>query len=107
MDVLECYGKIDAHADLSGIGMNFDEQTFAVQCNTSGQVTEVPLSAVEDCEWDIIESVLIGEREPQAMRYITRVCGYYSSVDNWNESKKGEFIDRHAGNYTLEESAFS
>jgi len=32
---------------------------------------------------------------------ITRVVGYFSRVDNWNQSKIGELEDRHAGNYTV------
>jgi hypothetical protein len=31
--------------------------------------------------------------------HITRVCGYYSRVSNWNKSKVGELKDRHNGNY--------
>tara|TARA_Y100000034_G_scaffold126870_1_gene178784 strand:+ start:525 stop:896 length:372 start_codon:yes stop_codon:yes gene_type:complete len=33
--------------------------------------------------------------------HITRVCGYYSRVSNWNKSKVGELKDRHRGNYAV------
>ena len=32
---------------------------------------------------------------------LTRIVGYFSRVDNWNKSKKGELKDRHAGNYSV------
>ena len=35
--------------------------------------------------------------------HMTRVVGYYSRVENWNPSKKGELKDRQKGNYTVEE----
>ncbi|HPJ72694.1 MAG TPA: anaerobic ribonucleoside-triphosphate reductase, partial [bacterium] len=33
---------------------------------------------------------------------LSRVVGYFSRIDNWNRSKKGELSDRHAGNYAVE-----
>lgn len=38
-------------------------------------------------EWDVI--------------HIMRVVGYFSRVQNWNKSKKGELRGRHAGNYSI------
>lgn len=32
---------------------------------------------------------------------ISRVVGYFSRIENWNKSKKGEFVDRQKGNYDL------
>jgi len=33
---------------------------------------------------------------------ITRICGYFSRISNWNASKKGELKDRQAGRYSVE-----
>jgi len=30
---------------------------------------------------------------------MTRVVGYFSRIDNWNDSKKAELNDRQKGNY--------
>ncbi len=32
---------------------------------------------------------------------LTRIVGYFSRLDNWNKSKKGELADRHKGNYKV------
>lgn len=36
--------------------------------------------------------------------HMSRVVGYFSRIDNWNKSKKGELKDRQKGNYSLPES---
>jgi ribonucleoside-triphosphate reductase len=32
---------------------------------------------------------------------ISRVCGYFSKIDQWNKSKTAEFRDRQKGNYKV------
>jgi len=32
---------------------------------------------------------------------ITRVVGYYSKINNWNDGKKIEFVERQRGNYRI------
>lgn len=32
---------------------------------------------------------------------ISKVVGYYSIIDNWNDSKKAEFKDRQRGEYEI------
>jgi len=32
---------------------------------------------------------------------VTRIVGYYSKIENWNKSKRGELNDRHKGNYQV------
>lgn len=34
---------------------------------------------------------------------ISRVVGYYSTINNWNPGKKVEFEDRQKGNYKISE----
>ena len=33
--------------------------------------------------------------------HMSRVCGYFSRLSNWNPSKRGELKDRQKGNYSL------
>jgi len=46
---------------------------------------------------DVIES----RRPSIVLRGVTRIVGYYSSVQNWNRSKVGELRDRAGGSYGL------
>ena len=32
---------------------------------------------------------------------MSRVVGYYSKIENWNDSKKAELEDRQKGNYKI------
>ena len=34
---------------------------------------------------------------------MSRVVGYYSIIENWNESKQAELIDRQKGTYNVAE----
>lgn len=40
----------------------------------------------------------------QPLVYMSRVCGYYSRIGEWNKSKLGELKDRQKGNYGLPSS---
>ena len=33
---------------------------------------------------------------------VTRIVGYYSRIDNWNLSKRGELKDRQGGSYSVQ-----
>ena len=64
--------------------------------------------AVEDASWDDLRGVLLGERPPQVITWMSRVVGYYSSIKraghsgwNWNRSKISELDDRRKGNYAF------
>ncbi len=35
---------------------------------------------------------------------MSRVVGYYSIIENWNDSKKAELIDRQSGDYKISET---
>jgi ribonucleoside-triphosphate reductase len=35
---------------------------------------------------------------------MSRVVGYYSIIENWNDSKKAELSDRQKGNYKLSDN---
>ena len=34
---------------------------------------------------------------------MSRVVGYYSIIENWNESKQAELVDRQKGSYKIDE----
>lgn len=101
MDAANFVACVALHPDLVGIGI--DGSAAVVQYKPSGLLTRVEASAVASYEWEQLEPILCGRSEPQRLRHIARVCGYYSRAENWNKSKIGELHDRHAGAYTLPE----
>lgn len=55
-------------------------------------------SAVLDNEWGVLnKSVVQGKN----VSHITRIVGYFSKIENWNQSKRGELKDRHQGKYSI------
>ena len=102
MDVHDFYDKVEEHEELEGVSIKDDETvSFVVRYKPTGLKTEVELEAIENNDWDKILSVLRGEREPNILYHMTRVVGYYSRTDNWNQSKIGELKARHAGDYAV------
>jgi hypothetical protein len=97
------FDAVEAHPSLRGI--TIDKSTkdglFAVEHIESKLATVLPAGAVEQAEWDLLEEILVGKREPEVLYHMTRVVGYYSRVENWNQSKLGELTDRHLGQYAV------
>ena len=46
-------------------------------------------------------AVLREEIEPEPLRHIARIVGYYSVMRNWNKSKVAEQYDRGLGEYSV------
>lgn len=102
----ELFDAVEAHTDLEGVGILDTYKGPAVQIRhkPSRLTTQFPLAAVANLDWPELESVLIGQREPAVLHSISRVVGYFSRIQNWNESKIGELKDRHKGSYALQEA---
>lgn len=94
------YKTVEEHDSLEGIEIT--EGGFSVRHIDTDIVTFVPVEVIEESEWERIEPVLTLEQEGEALKYMTRVVGYYSSVSNWNESKLGELEDRKKGMYYVD-----
>jgi len=67
----------------------------------TGLVTQIPICMLEKIDEQTMLAILTGEREPQALRFMSRIVGYMSHLDAWNASKIGELRDRHKGNYSV------
>lgn len=63
---------------------------------------EVSLREVLDQGVDVVLDVCLGRRPPRVLTHMTRIVGYFSTVDNWNRSKLAELADRRRGEYRLE-----
>ena len=101
MDCTDFFNKVDAHENLEGVGVDEENGTVIVKTVDGYYKTIVPISAIKDGEWDLIEEVLTGKREPVVLTHMTRVVGYFSATKNWNKSKIGELKDRQKGDYVL------
>ena len=99
MDMTAFFDMVEAASDLEGISIDAD--TVAIGHIPSKTRIEFAPDTVEAHNWEDLYAVITGERNPQVLQHITRVTGYYSQTNNWNESKKGELLDRHKGNYVV------
>jgi len=106
MTVKDFIDKVSAMAEFQIMGWGEDKPDHpyvAIKHLPTALGTTVPLSALEKIDWETLEAVLSGKREPAVLQHISRVVGYFSRIENWNESKLGELHDRHKGNYGLKE----
>ena len=109
MNGLEFYTNIDNHLSLKWFGSHEGETPVGdevyVLNTTTGCVTGIPVEAILDTAWGILEAVLTGIRPARVLKHFTHIVGYYSSVHNWNRSKHAELRGRQAGTYTIDEPA--
>jgi len=105
MDIKEFKTKLEASKDLSGVGMQFNEdkslKNLIIKHNPTNLEVKIPADAVVQADWGTLHDVMIGKREPSVLQHMTRVVGYYSKIENWNASKIGELKDRQSGNYEV------
>lgn len=103
MELKAFFEKVEAHPQLTGLGVDTQDihHCVIVRYEPSQLITRIPVAAIPDFEWGLLEDVLTGLREPQVLQHMTRVVGYFSRVENWNRSKVGELKDRHKGNYAI------
>lgn len=95
---------LDRQPAIEKVGVVFDTSPAVVLKHvTSGLVTQVPISALENIDEQTLLAILTGEREPRALRYMSRIVGYMSHLEAWNASKIGELRDRHKGNYVVDD----
>ncbi len=104
MKPADFFARVEAADALEGLGIDSkdpDAPAFVVKHGPSGLTTRIPVQVLEEVDWDVLEAILTGRREPLALQHMTRVVGYYSRVENWNKSKIGELKDRQRGNYSV------
>ena len=109
MHIDKFYDEINNHQRLDILdivkGDKPSEDYFIIRDNKSDGKFKVIAAAVTENDWDVLEAILIGQRQPLVLEHMTRIVGYYSKVKNWNKSKLGELRDRQAGNYRISEPA--
>jgi hypothetical protein len=102
MEVADFFAKVYDNKDLEGISIDLDSGFVAVHHKPTKICTAIPRAAIEKTDWKTLEEVLVGQRDPEVLYHMTRIVGYYSRVENWNNSKLGEMKARIKGSYGLE-----
>jgi len=98
----EFFEHIEAHSELEGLSFDSEaEPCVFINHTPTGIVTRVPSSVWEGTDWELLDRILTCKREPAVLQHLSRIVGYFSRVDNWNESKLGELRDRHKGQYAV------
>jgi len=104
VDTSKFLDHVEADEELSYAGLDADARTVIIHHKTTQADWSVGAGAVKDNEWETIRAILYGEREPNVLKHMTRIVGYYSSIRNWNKSKIAELADRRKGNYAIPEA---
>jgi hypothetical protein len=99
MVLAEFISSVDNHPNLEGVGR--DDECVVVKHKLSGIKTKIPLSVIESVSWDDLEQIMTEKRSPHTLHHVSRIVGYFSTIENWNQSKKGELAYRHAGDYAV------
>lgn len=103
MKIEDFFKAVNDHEDLEGLDIKQDASNpiFAVRHKQSKMITHAPLQDIESNDWEKLEPILTNADDLNPLFHMTRVVGYYSRTENWNNSKIGELKDRHKGNYAL------
>lgn len=104
MTLTDLFDKIAEREDMEGIGIQDTDKgpILFVRYKPSNTAVGFPAAAVAETTWPAIERTIV-EQEPEVLRHMTRVVGYYSRISNWNRSKVGELKDRHKGQYAIKD----
>jgi len=100
MKLTEFFEAVTNSDNLEGVGIT-EDCALIVKHLATGVITYIGYETINAYDWQTLYDILSCKREPKALYPITRVCGYYSRVENWNKSKLGELKDRHLGNYAV------
>lgn len=60
--------------------------------------TKITYKAINENNWDTLRLVIYQGTD---IYHISRIVGYFSTIENWNKSKLGELNDRKKGNYRV------
>lgn len=93
------FENVERDNNLIGVGVT--DVSVLVSNKTNKVTFNIPFSTVNESSWETLEEILSGKREPTVLHHISRIVGYFSTVDNWNASKKQEFSARQRGQYNV------
>jgi len=78
------------------------DDCFVVFDETGKYYVRVPVGLIlEAPDWAELRGILAGSKDPAPLYHVSRIVGYFSRIENWNQSKIGELKDRRAGTYGI------
>ena len=86
----------------NGFDITDDETGFLVRwtmCPVEDEAVHVDFEILPTLDWEVFVRFLKNGRDVSG---VSRICGYFSYIKNWNPSKIGELRDRRKGQYSLE-----
>ena len=97
--------KIQAHKGLNLVDVTEEDGVdwLHIKYPETDEGFAITVDSVANNEWNYLEQVLLGKKEPTRMIQITRIVGYYSRLTNWSGSKLAERRDRAKGKYSVSE----
>jgi hypothetical protein len=98
MDLQEFLVKVNETEGIEGLGVT--EDAFIIK-NINEVKFSIPVNTVKESSWNDLIDVIQERRDPSVLRHVSRVVGYFSSLNNWNKSKLAENQSRHRGSYQL------
>jgi hypothetical protein len=107
MKLSDFFWNVEADKRLRGIdlcrGDTPAEDTVIVEDMQSTYKTAFAVPVILELPWEELRAMATGEKDIAPLYHVTRIVGYFSRVENWNNSKIGELRDRRAGDYEIKE----
>ena len=74
------------------------EPGYFIRCDRFDTVTHFTPKAILSNEFPVLFGCIVQGKD---VVHISRVVGYYSRIDNWNKSRRGELKARQTGDYGI------
>ena len=106
MKLREFYDKVMAAEDIEWYGVKFgkqskDDEVVVIWKDRPALKAVIVATEILRVSWEELYACITQMRKWKALKWMTRIVGYYSITDNWNPSKLEELEDRHAGEYSV------
>jgi len=105
MKLSDFFWNVEADKRLRGVDLRQGdtpaEDTVVVEDVETGYKTSFAVPIILELPWEELRAMATGEKDIAPLYHVTRVCGYFSRVENFNPSKIGELKDRRKGNYEI------
>jgi hypothetical protein len=106
MTLTEFFHTVEQDTEMRGVdiitGDTPEADALVIEHIPSGYKLRIATQAILMLDYATIKALASGAQRIDRLYHVSRICGYYSRIENWNKSKLGELADRRKGNYTLE-----
>jgi hypothetical protein len=101
----EFFWQVESDERLRGVDLRKGDSPEAdlvvVEDLKTGFKTSFAVPVILECSWADLRGMAAGHKEIDPLYHVSRIVGYYSRIENWNKSKRGELADRRAGDYSM------